>query len=140
MRQNSFKYVAVMLMVSIAISQPCAYAASIPSKTARGQELWARDHDLVLARMLFASDRVAKSLAAEGLNPAQIEARLAALTTADLIALGRNPDQLRAAGISMSRRMWTVVGIAAGALVVGGLAVKQNDDGEDEDGSDDGED
>src|SRR5688572_10753460 len=109
-KPTNVKYVAAMLVLSIAVFQPCAYAASMPSKTARDQALASRDSDLVLDRMRYATDRLATALAAEGLDPAQVETRLAALATADVVSFGRNPEQIRSAGISMSKRMWTAVG------------------------------
>jgi hypothetical protein len=133
------KPVAAVLALTLVVSQPCAYAGAIASKTAKNQELAALATDLALARNLFATDRIAGALAAEGLTPEQIDARLSALSTADLVSLGENPAQIRAAGISMSRRAWTIAGLVAGAVVVGALAL-ESDDEEDNDESDDGED
>lgn len=132
------KPVATVLVLAVVAYQPCVYAASIPSKMAENQELASRTTDLALARSLFATDRIAEAMAAQGLTPEQVEARLAALSTADVLALGVNPDQIQSAGITMTRRMWTVIGIGA-AVAVGAFALA-NDDGEDTDDSDDGED
>lgn len=133
------KRIAAVLVVALLAYQPCLVAASIPSKTANDQALADLTADLIFARSLFATDRIAKALEAEGLTTDQIESRLAVLSTADLISLGGNPAQLRSAGVTMSKKMWTAIGIGAAAVVVGGLALT-NDDGEDDDSSDDGED
>ena len=132
------KLVAVGIIVLLAAA-PGLQAAAIASKTAEGQDLAGRATDLALARNLFATDRIAIALAAEGLTAEQIDARLRALSTADLISLGGNPAQIRAAGVTMTRKAWTITGIALGALAVGAFALT-NDDGEDNDDSDDGED
>jgi membrane-bound lytic murein transglycosylase B len=133
------KPVALLLIVTIAF--PAALqAAPTASRTAAGQDDAARAVDLARARNLFGTDRIAAALSKEGLDPAAVDARLAVLTADDLIAMAANPAQLRSAGATMSRKMWTIVGIGAGALAVGAFALRQNDDGEDEDGSDDGED
>lgn len=133
-----WKSVAAVLVFALVAHTPLAYAAAIPSKTARGQDEAARQAELVLARNAFDTDRIAKALQAEGLTPEQVEQRLAALSTADVMSLVANPAQVRAAGITMTRRMWTAVGIGA-AVLVGALAL-YNDDDEDSDDSDDGED
>ena len=133
------KPLALLLIITIAF--PAAVlAAPAASRTAAGQDETARAADLARARMLFGIDRIAVALSKEGLDPAAVDARLTALTADDLIAMATNPAQLRSAGATMSKRMWTTVGIAAGALAVGAFALRQNDDGEDENGSDDGED
>lgn len=139
MNLRVLKQVAAVLAVCLFI-QPALFGASIPSKSSNGQDLAERANDLALARARFAVDRLSSALSAEGLDAAQIQSRVALLSTMDLIALGQNPAQVRSAGVSMSRKMWTAVGIGAGAVVIGGLALSQKDDGEDEDGSDDGED
>jgi uncharacterized membrane protein YidH (DUF202 family) len=134
------KPVAAVLIFTLAGGQALVFAGPVPSKTAVNQDLAARATDLALARNLFATDRIAKALEAEGVALDQIDARLSALSSADLIALGQNPAQVRSAGVTMTKRAWTIAGIVAGAVVVGAFALKQNDDDEDEDGSDDGED
>jgi len=139
MNLRVLKSVAAGLVVSIVGAQPAVYASSIPSKTARNQGTVERAVDMARARAAFATESISIALAAEGLTPAQINEKVAALSTEDLLSLAANPAQIRAAGITMSKRVWTVVGIAAGAVAVGAFALK-NDDGEDEDGSDDGED
>jgi hypothetical protein len=133
------KPIAAVLILTLVGSQPCIYAASIPSKTAKDQALACLATDLAVARIQFASDRIVNELLAQGLTEEQIGVRLARLSTADLISLAENPAQIQAAGITMTRRMWTIAGIAAGALIVGGLAL-HGDDEEDDDDSDDGED
>lgn len=138
MISNALKPVATVLVLALIVYQPCVYAASIPSKTTNNQELASRTAKLILARTLFATDRIADALAAQGLTAEQIEARLAALSTTDVLALGENPDQIQSAGITMTRRMWTAIGIGA-AVVVGAFALAGDDD-EDSDDSDDGED
>lgn len=131
------KPVAAMLVLALVAYQPTLYAASIPSKTAPGQTDAARAADLAMTRAVLATDAVESALAAEGLTPAQIGARMEALSTQDLIALLNNPAQIRSAGISMTRRTWTVLAIG-GAALIGAFALY--DDGEDSDNSDDGED
>lgn len=132
------KSVAAFLVLSLFIYQPAAYAGSIPSKTGPMQSVADRDADIALARTAFGTDSIEIGLAAQGLTPEQISARLARLTTADVVALNQNRDQVKAAGVSMSRRAWIWTGVGA-AVLVGGLAV-YNDDEEDSDNSDDGED
>lgn len=126
-------------IILVLMTGPVAHAAAIASKTAEDQDLAGRATDLVLAKHRFATDRIALALAAEGLSPEQIDARVRALSTGDLVTLGGNPAQIRAAGVTMTRKAWTITGIALGALAIGAFAL-ENDDGEDNDDSDDGED
>ena len=132
------KPMAVVLIFSLSGGQALLLAGPVPSKTAENQDLASRETDVALARNLFATDRIAGTLEAEGLTPQQIAVRLGALSTEDLITLGQNPAQVRSAGVTMSRRAWTIAGIAVGAAVV--AFALTNDDGEDDDDSDDGED
>lgn len=132
------KPIAVVLIFSLSGGPAVLLAGPVPSKTAEKQDLASRETDVALARNQFATDRIAGSLEAEGLTPQQIDARLGALSTADLIVLGQNPAQVRSAGVTMSRRAWTIAGIVVGAAVV--AFALTNDDDEDDDDSDDGED
>lgn len=132
------KPIAVVLIFSLSGGQAILLAGPVPSKTAEKQDLASRDTDVALARNQFATDRIAASLEAEGLTPQQIDVRIGALSTEDLIALGQNPAQVRSAGVTMSRRAWTIAGIVVGAAVV--AFALTNDDDEDDDDSDDGED
>lgn len=136
MIRKSLKCVAAILVLALAAYQP-VYGATIASKMAENQSLAARTADVAAAGVVYGTEVIEASLAAEGLTADQIQARLAALSTADVISLTRNPAQLRSAGVTMSRKVWTIAGIAAGAVAAGAFALNQKDDGEDEDGVED---
>ena len=136
MNLRLLKPVAAVLVLTLSTFQPGVYAAMIPSKTATNQEIASRATDVELARHTFATDRIANALAVEGLTLDQIDTRLRALSTADLTLLSENPAQIKSAGVTMTRKTWTIVGIAVGAVVIGAAALKSDDS----DDSDDGED
>jgi len=112
------KPVAVVLLLTLVAYHPSAYAASIPSKTMENQGSEARTADLAVARALFSTDAIEQALVAEGLTPDQVDARVAVLSTEDILTLGQNRGQVRSAGLNLSKRTWILLGIGAAAVIV----------------------
>jgi hypothetical protein len=100
-----------MLVLLMAVP---AFAGPVPSKTAADQSLQARQADLATVSQILEIDGVAKALAAQGFSRADVESRLAALSSEDLSTLADNLEQVQAAGITNDQWLW----LGLGALVV----------------------
>ncbi len=107
-RSTLFILLGTML---IGLAAP-AWAAPVPSKTAQ------RNADLSTVKAFLARDDVSRALAAAGLNDTQVEQRLARLTTEDLRFLASNVDQVKAAGTTVPRYIWILLGVFLGVLIL----------------------
>ncbi|MFN2443358.1 MAG: PA2779 family protein [Thermoanaerobaculia bacterium] len=112
MKRNGLM-MAVMAMALLLAAAP-AFAGPVPSKTADGQTLAARDMDLAKVSSVLEISGVAAALEAQGFTAEEVESRLAALSNEDLRNLADNIDQIQAAGLTQDQWMW----IGAGALAV----------------------
>lgn len=135
MPDKAMKSIALVLVVSLLAFQGTAWGAPIPSKMTPDADGAARLADLARARSTFATASIEAALLDEGLTTEQVRVRMSRLSSEDVAVLGRNVDQIRSAGISMSRRAWIITGVVVAAVAA---AIVLNDD--DDDDSDDGED
>ncbi len=76
-----------------------------------------RAADLAKVTDAAARDGVRQALAAHGLNPAEVDARLARLSDADLQRLAANVDQVQAAG-SVPQYIWILLGIFLAVSII----------------------
>ena len=113
MRKHLSKFAVLALLVLVA--NP-GFAGLVPSKTAANQSLATREADLAVVREVASQEGVAQALAAQGFSRAEIDSRLAALSSADLHSLAQNLQQVQAAGLT--RDQWTWIGIGALAVLL----------------------
>lgn len=107
----------LITLVSVLV-MPQAMASPAPSKTRAGQSLADREADLDSVRSFLARDEVARALQARGLTAGEAESRLARLSDEDLSALASNLDQVQAAGAMDRDRMWILIYILLGVLLI----------------------
>lgn len=111
--RNTKPFAIILGMLVLLMAVP-AFAGPVPSKTAADQSLQARQADLATVSQILEIDGVAKALAAQGFSRADVESRLAALSSEDLSTLADNLEQVQAAGITNDQWLW----LGLGALVV----------------------
>ncbi len=90
---------------------PAANALPTPSKTAPGQTLAEREHDLAAVQAVLEQDEVMSVLAANGFTREEANLRLAQLSPQELGALAAQVDQLQAAGQQVPYWIWVLVGV-----------------------------
>lgn len=115
--RSSYRLLFVLCVLIVAASLP-AFAGPVPSKTAANQSLEARNADIALVREFAAREDVAKALAAQGFDQADVESKLAALSNEDLRSLAQNLEQVEAAGLTREQWIWVGVGALAALLLV----------------------
>ena len=108
------KPLVLILSVVVLLTAVPAFAGPVPSKTAPDQSLEARQADLVTVRQVLEIDGVAKALEAQGFTRAEVDNRIAALSSEDLSSLANNIEQVQAAGVTNDQWLW----IGLGALIV----------------------
>lgn len=104
---------AALLLVACAL--PLS-AAPVPSKVVANQSLEARNADLAVIHDVVSNEVVATALAQHGFTQAQVEQRMAQLSTQDVHQLAQNLNQLQAAGLT--RQEWTWIAIGAVAVII----------------------
>lgn len=104
---------AALLLVAVAL--PLS-ASPVPSKVVANQSLEARNADLAVIRDVVSNEVVATALAQRGFTQAQVEQRMAQLSTQDVHQLAQNLNQLQAAGLT--RQEWTWIAIGAVAVII----------------------
>jgi hypothetical protein len=105
---------AFILGILVLLMAVPTFAGPVPSKTAVDQSVQAREADLATVTQVLEIDGVAKALAAQGFTRAEVETRLAELSSEDLSSLADNLEQVQAAGITSDQWLW----IGLGALIV----------------------
>ena len=111
--RNTKPLVFILAVVVLLIALP-SFAGPVPSKTAPEQSLEARQADLATVQQVLEIDGVAKALEAQGFTTAEVENRIAALSSEDLSSLAQNIEQVQAAGITNDQWLW----VGLGALIV----------------------
>lgn len=121
MTKRSVKPLMFVLSLLVFLTAMPGFSAPVPSKTAANQSLELRQADLALVQSITANDQVAAALSAQGYSKAEIDSRLASLSSQDLHSLAQNLEQVQAAGLS--RYQWTLIGIGALAALILVVAV-----------------
>ena len=116
---KSIFFVVALLVVFAAIP---ALAGPVPSKTAANQSLDSREADLSIVRDITANDQVAAVLTANGFTQAQIDERLAQMSSQDLHQLAQNLEQLQPAGLTRQEWIWVGIGALAALILVVALS------------------
>jgi cytochrome c553 len=110
-------YRLVMLLAAV-----LAYGASVPASAERiaskpEAPSASRAADVARVSDAIARDDVRQALAAHGLRPSEVEARLARLSDEDLRRLAANLDQVQAAG-SVPNYIWVLLGIFLAVSII----------------------
>ena len=93
-----------------------APAEPLPSRAEAGPER-GPETDRALVQAALARQEVAQALAAQGLNPKEIEGRLAELSPEDLRSLAANVEQVQAAG-NVPNYIWILLGILIAVTIL----------------------
>lgn len=107
-RARRFAVGLVTVLSLVGATLPAA-AERIASR-AEGPAATSREADLARVSEVAARSEVAQALAAHGLDRAQVDDRLAALSDADLQRLAANLDQVQAAG-EVPQYIWVLLAI-----------------------------
>lgn len=118
MKRPRLPHVTAML-VALALG-PCdvVRAAPIPSKA---EQAPVPTTDLTTVQSFLARDEVARALAAHGLKPDEVEARVAQLSASDLRQLAAHLDQVQVAGRNPPDYIWILLGVLLGVLILGAV-------------------
>jgi hypothetical protein len=107
MGSNRASRLVVFLGLLVLASPAGSRAEVLPSRAEGGPDSKA---DLARVQSVLAREEVAQALAAHGLRPDEIQARLAELSPEDLRSLATNVEQIQAAG-SVPNYIWVLLGI-----------------------------
>jgi hypothetical protein len=110
--------IVFLLALVVLIAAIPAFAGPVPSKTAAGQSIDARNADLALVRDVVANEQVATALQSYGFTPEQVNQRVAQLSQDDLTQLSQNLNQIQAAGLTKQEWIWIGIGALAALILV----------------------
>lgn len=111
MRNRFFVYALCLALLNLGSPQVAQAALVGTSQAVAATD--ARSHDIALVTSTLAREQVREQMAALGVDPAAVEARVARLTDAELRTLAERMDQMPAGGDALA-----IVGIVFVILII----------------------
>jgi TolA-binding protein len=112
------KSVLFFVVLLVAFAAIPAFAGPVPSKTAVNQSLESRDADLQVVRDVASNEDIKAVLTANGFTQAEVDQKLAQMSSQDLRQLASNLEQLQPAGLTRQEWIWIGIGALAALILV----------------------
>jgi len=112
------KSVLFFVVLLVAVAAIPAFAGPVPSKTAVNQSLESRDADLQVVRDVASNEDIKAVLTANGFTQAEVDQKLAQMSSQDLRQLASNLEQLQPAGLTRQEWIWIGIGALAALILV----------------------
>lgn len=122
MSKRLSKSILFFVVLLVAVAAMPAFAGPVPSKTAVNQSLESRDADLQVVRDVTTNENIKSVLAANGFTQAEVDQKLAQMSSQDLHQLASNLEQLQPAGLTRQEWIWIGVGALAALILVVALS------------------
>lgn len=118
MSKRLSKSILFFVVLLVAVAAMPAFAGPVPSKTAVNQSLESRDADLQVVRDVVTNENIKSVLAANGFTQAEVDQKLAQMSSQDLHQLASNLEQLQPAGLTRQEWIWIGIGALAALILV----------------------